>query len=337
VLSTIDEAIRLYELSNEAEGKSPSAIRWYADMLAACSRFIQERFGDGDLSRFTTDTIRNYILCQRQRHRFSTHPNTPTQSSLVSPTTIQGHVRALKAFSTFLFKEGRTDTNRLAKLKIPKAPRKLFEPLTPEEIATVSASIDTLAPVGKRNCTIFYTILDTGLRAGGITSLTVGALNLDDGFLRAMEKGSKERIVPFGNFVQSALTDYLNTTRPSLAGGKSVDQLFLSQHGQPMTVNALKLIFSRLATASGITRLHSHLCRHTFAINYLMNGGDVFSLKEILGHSSLEMVNRYLAFTSAQIRARHREFSSIDRMRASGLTVEPSEARDADQFPHAGR
>jgi site-specific recombinase XerD len=73
-------------------------------------------------------------------------------------------------------------------------------------------------------------------------------------------------------------------------------------------------MFSRLAKKSGVSRLHAHLCRHTFAINYLMNGGDVFSLKTILGHESLEMVNRYLHFNTAQIAARHREFSPMDRL-----------------------
>ena len=95
------------------------------------------------------------------------------------------------------------------------------------------------------------------------------------------------------------------------------DSLFVSENGKPITVNALKLFFSRLAKKSGITRLHAHLCRHTFAINYLLNGGDILSLKEILGHSSLEMVNRYLHFTQAQITARHREFSPMDRLMGS--------------------
>ncbi len=76
----------------------------------------------------------------------------------------------------------------------------------------------------------------------------------------------------------------------------------------------MKLLFSRLAKVSGVKRLHAHLCRHTFAINYLMNGGDIFSLKEILGHKSLEMVNHYLHFTSHQIAIQHHKYSPMDRM-----------------------
>ncbi len=91
-------------------------------------------------------------------------------------------------------------------------------------------------------------------------------------------------------------------------------RLFVSEDGGLITENTIKLFFSRLKKKSGINRLHAHLCRHTFAINYLLNGGDIYSLKEILGHTTLEMVNRYLHFTKAQITARHREFSPMDRI-----------------------
>jgi site-specific recombinase XerD len=96
------------------------------------------------------------------------------------------------------------------------------------------------------------------------------------------------------------LSDYVRKTRPEPVDNGH-DALFLSKRGTPITANAIKLIFSRLSTKSGVKRLHAHLCRHTFAINYLLNGGDIFSLKEILGHTTLEMVNHCLHFTRAQI------------------------------------
>jgi site-specific recombinase XerD len=73
-------------------------------------------------------------------------------------------------------------------------------------------------------------------------------------------------------------------------------------------------MFSRLAKTSGVKRLHAHLCRHTFATNYLLNGGDIFSLKEILGHSTFEMVNHYLYFTSSQLTAQHHKYSPMDKL-----------------------
>ncbi len=92
------------------------------------------------------------------------------------------------------------------------------------------------------------------------------------------------------------------------------NNLFLTQGGKPITVNTVKLLFSRLAKRAGVKRLHAHLCRHTFAINYLMNGGDIFSLREIIGHTTLDMVNHYLHFTSSQITARHQKYSPMDKL-----------------------
>ena len=128
-----------------------------------------------------------------------------------------------------------------------------------------------------------------------------------------MGKGAKERIVPIGKFVQMTLWHYISQIRPKPVDTEC-DKLFLSRNGKPITVNTIKLIFTRLAKSSGVGKLHAHLCRHTFAINYLLNGGDIFSLKEILGHTTLDMVNHYLHFTSSQITAQHHKYSPMDRL-----------------------
>ncbi len=82
-----------------------------------------------------------------------------------------------------------------------------------------------------------------------------------------------------------------------------------------MTSEAVQLMVKRVARKSGVERLHPHLCRHTFATNYLVNGGDVFTLQQILGHTTLEMVKRYVNIASAHVRVQHRKFSPMDRMR----------------------
>lgn len=144
-------------------------------------------------------------------------------------------------------------------------------------------------------------------------SITLGNLNLKDGYIKVMGKGAKERVVPIGKYVQMTLWSYIDKVRPKLTH-PDCNNLFLSSRGKLITVNTLKLVFSRLSKSSGVERLHTHLCRHTFAINYLLDGGDVFSLKEILGHSTLDMVNHYLHFTSSQITAQHRKYSPMDRL-----------------------
>jgi site-specific recombinase XerD len=90
--------------------------------------------------------------------------------------------------------------------------------------------------------------------------------------------------------------------------------VFLNLDGMPMTDNGAKLMFSRLARSSGVTRLHAHLLRHTFAVQFLVNGGDVFTLQAILGHTTLEMTRRYVNLASSQVMVQGKRFSPVDRM-----------------------
>ena len=83
---------------------------------------------------------------------------------------------------------------------------------------------------------------------------------------------------------------------------------------KPLTENSMKLMFTRLAKRSGVYRLDAHLCRHTFATRFLINGGDVFSLQQILGHSTLEMVRHYVNLASSHIAIQHQKYSPLDRI-----------------------
>ena len=138
---TIDQLIKLYEVSNRAEGKSPKTVTWYSDILGLFAGYLHDECGQDEISIFTKDTVRNYILYLRERPRFQGHPFTPSNGK-VSAKTVQGHVRALKAFSTWLYSEDYTEDNRLQSVKLPKAPTKFIEPLNPNEIQRIIDSID---------------------------------------------------------------------------------------------------------------------------------------------------------------------------------------------------
>jgi site-specific recombinase XerD len=310
---TIDELTRRYEISNSADGKSPKTIAWYRDILTQFSAYLKTKQCTSYLSAFSIDTVRGYILYLHHKPRFKGHPYMPEQSKLLSPRTVQCHVRALRAFSSWLYSEGYTVENRLKNLKLPKAPVTVMEPLTPEEIKNIIASINKKSPTGARNYTLFVTLLDTGMRASEAAGITLSNINLTDGYIKVMGKGAKERIVPIGKYIQWTLWAHIDKVRPTPID-LECSSLFLSRGGKPITVNTIKLFFSRIAKISGVTRLHAHICRHTFAINYLLNGGDIFSLKEILGHTTLDMVNHYLHFTSSQITAQHHKYSPIDKL-----------------------
>lgn len=320
---TFNEVISRYETSNQAEGKSQRTIVWYTELLTAFSNYMKKELQCHDLSAFNIDIVRSYIIYLRSKPKFQGHPYTPQQNNFLSPRTVQCHTRALKAFASWSYAEDYTTHNRLQSLKLPKAPSKIIEPLTPQEIKKIVSSINRNSYSGERNHTVLVTLLDCGLRASEAAGITLDNLNLKDGYIKIMGKGDKERIVPIGKFVQMELLHYIEKVRPQ-PYGRDYDKLFLSRGGKPITVNTVKLVFSRLAKSSGVNRLHAHLCRHTFAINYLLNGGDIFSLREILGHTTLEMVNDYLHFTSSQITSQHRKYSPMDRMQEKEGEVKSS-------------
>ncbi|MHA2068908.1 MAG: tyrosine-type recombinase/integrase [Candidatus Thorarchaeota archaeon] len=128
-----------------------------------------------------------------------------------------------------------------------------------------------------------------------------------------MGKGKKERIVPIGSSAQRAIQRYLFRHRPN-STYVGINNVFLSIHGKPLTENGVKLMFARLAQGSGVYRLHAHLCRHTFATRFITNGGDVFSLQQILGHSTLEMAKLYVNLASSHLSMKHQRFSPLDHL-----------------------
>ena len=308
----LSELIEYYEVCNRAEGKSPKTISWYSANLKSFRNYIKSRHHPDSLATIDTKLLREYVLYLMKRTRYNGHPYTPAKTELLSSATIHGHVRTLRAFFNWLVVEGLAQNNPAKDLKPPKVSRKVVSTLSDEEIGAILNTF-SISPSDARNQTLFMLLIDTGLRISELVNLKMDDVHMDEGYLKVMGKGKKERIVPIGNNAQRALQRYLFRFRPKPINPVT-NNVFLSTSSQPLTENSMKLMFTRLAHRSGVYRLHAHLCRHTFATRFLINGGDIFSLKEILGHTTLDMVNHYLHFTSAQITEQHHKYSPMDRL-----------------------
>ena len=302
-----------FELYNRTEGKSQATIDWYNLALKQLYGFLNGEERPAILAELGEVEVRQFILYLQGRNRWQENPYVLNRQGKLKAISIQTYIRALKAFFNWMYKEGFTPENRLVKLKPPKAPIKVVEILTQNEIAKVLGHIDRDSFAGARDYAILLLFLDTGLRCGELRNAILSDTNIESGYLKVMGKGSKERIVPFGAVVQKVLLRYVLHFRPE-PFNPAIINLFLTLDGKPLTKNSVKMIFQRIAAKSGVKRLHPHLCRHTFATNYLINGGDVFSLQQILGHTTLEMVRRYITLASAQVTVAHRKFSPMDRL-----------------------
>ncbi|MFC1902941.1 tyrosine-type recombinase/integrase [Chloroflexota bacterium] len=308
----LSELIEYYEVCNRAEGKSSKTISWYSANLKSLCNYVKSRHLPDSLDTIDTKLLREYVLYLMKRTRYNGHPYTPAKTELLSSATIHGHVRTLRAFFNWLVVEGLAQNNPAKDLKPPKVSRKVVSTLSDEEIGAILNTF-SISPSDARNQTLFMILLDTGLRIGELVNLKMDDVHMDEGYLKVMGKGKKERIVPIGNNAQRALQRYLFRFRPKPIN-PVINNVFLSQSSKPLTENSMKLMFTRLAKRSGVCRLHAHLCRHTFATRFLINGGDVFSLQQILGHSTLEMVRHYVNLASSHIAIQHQKFSPLDRL-----------------------
>jgi len=290
---TLAECIDYYEICNKAEGKSPKTVSWYSANLKSFRSYLNKRHLPDSLHSIDTKLLREYVLYLLKKNRFSNHPYTPAKNEPLSSATVHGHVRTLRAFFSWLVREGFIEINSARELKPPKISKKVISTLSDDEIMSLLKTFNSSNPFEARNRTIFMLLLDTGIRIGELINLKIEDVHLNEGFLKVLGKGKKERIVPIGCNAQKALQQYMFRYRPKPAQSQ-FDMVFLSIHGHPLTENSLKLMFARLAVKSKVYRLHAHLCRHTFATRFLINGGDVFTLQQILGHSTLEMVRHYV-------------------------------------------
>ena len=315
---TLAELIRHYDVFNRSEGKSPATGSFYNEKLTNFIRYLESQGIEPLLDNVGIANVRAFIRYLQEKPKWKRNPGIHTETAKLSPATVHAHVRALRAFYAWLHREGYTKTHLLADLKPPKVPKKLIKILIREEIGRILACVNTNTQMMVRDRAIIMLMYDTGIRSSELADAMLENLDLEGGSLKVMGKGGKERLLPLGHSVRKILQRYVFHFRQEPIH-PMVDNLFLAREGQPLSSNAIKLMFERLSHRSGVERLHAHLLRHTFATNYLINGGDVFSLQQILGHTTLEMVRHYVTLASAHVTIQHRRFSPMDYLALQGL------------------
>jgi site-specific recombinase XerD len=327
--------------------KSEKTIAWYRGSLEDFCRFLEgpeQVPAPATLRDFTLERVRDYILYLRGRPTFGGHPF-KTSDRPLSDHSVNCYVRGLRAFASWLYEQDYTDTNILGRLKAPKVTKRAVEILTDEEIARVLEHLRTPSATNVRNRAIFLTLLDTGIRASELLTLTIPRAHLDEGYLLVLGKGKKERPVKIGQTAAEAMRLYLTRYRPepartgvqevflsegyrvrrrhakgeSLAepggdGDQPEEELLFTEPGWPLSKTALDYIFLRIARRTGVERLHPHLLRHTYACRYLLAHRDPIALKTMLGHTTLAMTNHYVQAVEGMQVIRSDRVSVVDAM-----------------------
>jgi integrase/recombinase XerD len=180
-------------------------------------------------------------------------------------------------------------------LDSPKLPRPLPKALAESEVEALIRAPDVDTPLGLRDRAMFELIYATGLRVSELVGLRADQVNLRQGVLRVTGKGGKDRLVPIGEEAEHWLQRYLAETRPALAHGRDVAQVFLTNRRAGMTRQMFWTTVKRHARTAGIdaARISPHVLRHCFATHLLNHGADLRALQMLLGHSSLSTTQIY--------------------------------------------
>jgi integrase/recombinase XerD len=210
---------------------------------------------------------------------------------------------AVRSFHRFLHLEGEAGDEPSAGAVRPKVPRALPSPLSVEEVARVLAAVDEGTVAGMRDRAALETLYGAGFRISELVGLDVDDLDLDEGSVRVVGKGDKQRVVPLGRYARDALAAYLTRSRPALATGRSRAALFLNQRGGRLTRHGCARILRRHVQRAGLARrVTPHTLRHSFATHLLEGGADVRVVQELLGHASLTTTQIYTLVSEEHLR-----------------------------------
>ncbi len=301
------KALEGFVIARQADGMSPETIRLY-------------RFCLGTLINYLSDPA---VSSVNEKHLISFFTWLRT-SKKYAESTVQIYWRCMRAFYKWASPTLHTERPDLV-IQRPRAADKVIIPFTQEEIKRLLTACDYTAfsdthgrksfrmkrPTAKRDKAIVLCLLDTGLRASELCRLHVQDVHLENGQVEVKPfrsgKKSRPRIVFLGKSARNAMWMY-SADRNDV----SKDDLFFRANNNPLNRDSLLHVLNELGVRAAVSNCYTHRFRHTFAIQYLRNGGDVFSLQRQLGHSTLEMVRHYLAISDTDSESAHKQASPVD-------------------------
>jgi site-specific recombinase XerD len=239
----------------------------------------------------------------------------PRERRPVRPATTLTYYNILRSFFAFLLLEGALEASPMAGLRPPLARGDQVQPYAPQQLEALLKAA-CRSPFARRDEALLLFLLDTGARASEVCQIRLQEVDFQNRRVTVLGKGNKRRALPFGRVCGKALWQYLRE-QPREPDAP----LFISDRGiragEAFTRSGIRDVVDRLGRAAGLAgcRCTTHRFRHTMAIEFLRAGGNVFTLKELLGHTTLTMVNRYVALAQADIEGQHRQFSPADRLR----------------------
>jgi integrase/recombinase XerC len=245
----------------------------YRRDLTALLQWAQSQ-GEGDAAKLQPDQLRAFIAAEHRRG--------------LSPKSLQRRLSACRSYYQWLLKHGRIVASPVATIRAPKAPRKLPQVLDADE-AKALVEVPTDVALGVRDRALLELFYSSGLRLSELCGLRWRDLDIGNGLVTVLGKGSKQRSVPVGSHACAALTEWKQAQKP---GGDA--PVFPGRGGAPISPRAVQMRLRLLAQRQGLfKRVHPHLLRHSFASHVLESSGDLRGVQELLGHADIATTQIY--------------------------------------------
>lgn len=222
------------------------------------------------------------------------------------PRSVARRLSSLRRFYQYLVRHGRISEDPCARVEAPRIGRSLPTSMSESEVEALLQAPDLVLREGLRDRTMLEVIYATGLRVSELVNLSLGQINYQQGVVRVMGKGGKERLVPLGETALDWLQRYLREARPQLLGAGRGDALFPSPRGGSISRQAFWYAIKRYANVAGISKpISPHSLRHAFATHLLNHGADLRVVQLLLGHSDISTTQIYTHVAKERLKQLH--------------------------------
>lgn len=312
---TIDEALEIFIRAKEAEGVRPRTIKDYRSHVKYLKEYLNTRDDFKVISDLNSQMIRDYIIYLKDgKKAYEGAKHRKELDRGLSPTTINIRLRTLKTMCSFWYAEDILLSNPAAKIKSLKSDEQdAVKGFTDEEIKTILTALDDRQYAEWRDKVLILLLLDTGIRITEATTLTFKQIDFKGGsitILPSVAKNRKGREVPVSREVLRELKK-LHEESTTYFGHH--EEIFMNAYGEPFTAETFRRRLHRLKEKTGLKKIHPHMFRHTFIRNYLLNGGDLFTVQKIVDHADIKTTRRYVQMEDEHIRMQHNKFSPVRR------------------------
>lgn len=293
---TIGEWVGFYLTDRRASNLAQGSLRFYKQKLEVMEQFCRDN-GVTNVEAITPDLLRRWLLDMEDKGH--------------NPGGVHAGFRTARAFLRWyeLEVDPRDWRNPIKRVKAPRMAQELLEPVELTDVEALIRVCDTTTFNGLRDRAMLICLLDTGCRASEFLAVDYADLNVDSGAIIVRQgKGRKYRTVFLGQKARRALRAYLRF-HPADSG-----PLWVTSQGTRLEYRSLRSIVERRSRLAGIKMPTLHSFRRAFALNALRSGMDVYSLKTLMGHSDLQILQRYLKQTDGDLMAAHRLHSPADKL-----------------------